>query len=597
MADAPDPKTLWRNYRAEARKKPLPADIRVALAGSFTPDSLAPHIGGVLLQKGFTAPDFVIAPYNQIHQLCLDHHAVIGRDDMDVIIILWRIEDVMPAALGSALHGKDEAVDALLGEVRALARAVKKLKESFAGTVILSAPPYPSLPSFDARDPRQPYGGAALHRAVTEAWHRETAGLDAHALDLQALLANEGFAAAHDERKMYLYRQPYTEDFLAVLGRQTARLIAAGKMAAKKCIVLDADNTLWGGIVGEDGLSGIQLGDEFPGSAFRDFQNYLLHLRARGVLLAVASRNNPDDVYEVFDKHDAMVLKREHISVFEIGWDSKADSLRRIAGKLNIGTDALVFIDDTAKEIGEIQARLPEVTCLLAPEDPAGLPGLLRGSDLFDTLNVTAEDRSRAQMVIEEQRRQGDSARMSEEEFRAGLGLTVDVFAPEPQHMARIAQLINKTNQFNLTTIRRTQPEIEALARSGIVLAAEISDRYGAYGLTGAAILTPGAAPDTWVIDTLLMSCRVLGRGAETAFIAKLAEAAQKRGAKELRGKYIPTPKNDMVREIYGRHGFRQDEKTGEWAAKPADVTPAPDHIKTSLKLSDTGGKKTRRAS
>src|SRR5207248_3306274 len=199
---------------------------------------------------------------------------------------------------------------------------------------------------------------------ISQFWTQEIGKLErVRLLDLHGLMLTAGIKQAHDTRKWQLYRQPYTEPFWHDVGRMLGRMITAEKINPKKCIVLDLDNTLWGGIIGEDRLEGIQIGDEFPGKAYRDFQRHLLRLKSKGVLLAVASKNNPDDAYEVFDKHDAMVLSRSDIAVFEIHWESKVESIKRVARKLNIGLDALVFVDDNPKEIGEVAERLPDVTC------------------------------------------------------------------------------------------------------------------------------------------------------------------------------------------------------------------------------------------
>jgi FkbH-like protein len=403
-------------------------------------------------------------------------------------------------------------------------------------------------------------------------------------LDLDALMQKTGSDAAFDARKWYLYRQPWSEKFWAETGRQAGRIVCAQTLSAKKCVVLDADNTLWGGVVGEDGIGGIALGDEFPGSAYRDFQRYLLSLQKKGILLAVASRNNEADFYEVVDGHDSMILKRDHVAAFEIHWESKVESLNRIAGKLNIGLDSLVFIDDSAKEIDEVRQRLPAVACLQIPEEPADLPFFLAGTDLFDQAEITEEDRRRTAMILADRGRQELKGTMSEAEFKKSLGLEMTIFKTEKQHIARIAQLINKTNQFNLTTIRRAADEIESLSRSPahLMLGMELKDKYGDYGLVGAAILEKKG--DVCVIDTLLMSCRVLGRDAETAFLAHLAKAAQTLKCARIEGRYIPTAKNGMVAELYKNHGF-SPAGNGLWTAEIGAVAKSPPHMKVNMIL------------
>jgi FkbH-like protein len=569
---APDPKTAWRQYQKQAGEE----DITVGLAASFTIDPLEPFLGAHLLGKNIK-PYFSQAPYNQLQQLCLNHsYAVV---DPDVIVMLWRIEDMFGAKLAATLDAADALPD-LLDDIRQFSASIAQLRRNFSGTLIVSTPPFPSLPGFSALELASP--AMQVYTAVAQAWAQETAKIDRlRVLDLQALMIEHGTRHAHDARKWQLYRQPYAETFWQAIGTQAGRIIAAEKIAPKKCVVLDLDNTLWGGVIGEDGLGGIALGDEFPGRAFRDFQRYLMHLKSKGVMLAVASKNNPDDAYEVFDKHDAMVLSRRDIVAFEINWDSKVESIKRIAAKLNIGLDALVFIDDNPKEIGEVQERLPAVTCLMVPEELADLPALLANTDLFDTLQVTDEDRKRTEMMAADQQRSAVQETMSEEEFRKSLQLKINVFAAEKQHLARITQLVNKTNQFNLTTIRRTQDDIEKLAASqgDLVLGMTIADKYGDYGLVGVVILTKNGT--TADIDTLLMSCRVLGRGAEETFIAQLAAAAASLGCTALRGKYAPSGKNGMVKDLYPRFKFTADGDG--WLLQTAHAPQIPSHIETSL--------------
>jgi FkbH-like protein len=571
---APDPKTAWRQYQKQAGTP----DITVGLAASFTVDPIEPYLGAHLLGKKLR-PEFSQAPFNQLQQLCLNHQHAVG--DPDVIVMLWRIEDMFGAQLAATLDAAD-ALPALLDDICQFAASIAQLRRNFAGTLVVSTPPFPSLPGFDALELASP--AMQVYTAVAQAWAQETAKIDRlRVLDMQALMSEHGARHANDARKWQLYRQPYSETFWQSIGTQAGRIIAAEKIAAKKCVVLDLDNTLWGGVIGEDGLVGIALGDDFPGRAFRDFQRYLMHLKSKGVMLAVASKNNPEDAYEVFDKHDAMVLSRRDIVAFEINWESKVESIKRIAAKLNIGLDALVFIDDNPKEIGEVQERLPAVTCILVPEELADLPALLAGTDLFDTLHVSDEDRKRTEMIAADQQRSAVQETMSEEEFRKSLQLKIDIFAAEKQHLARITQLVNKTNQFNLTTIRRTQDEIEKLAASpgALVLGMNIADKYGDYGLVGVAILTKNGA--TADIDTLLMSCRVLGRGAEETFIAQIAQAAKFMGAACLRGKYVATAKNAMVAELYSRLGFAA--QAGHWELPLPQAPSPPPHVETRLQM------------
>jgi FkbH-like protein len=582
---ASDPKSIWRQYLSSQNTEIDPKfDPRIAIAASVTAEPLEPYLGAHLLAKKLK-PRITMAPYNQLRQTCYDHSSVLGSDDFNIIVLLWRIDDLFPDLLSVGVETA-VAVDDLLAEIKAFADAVAHLRQRFSGTVIVSTPPYPQVPGFELLDLGQVSAGMAIFNAAARLWTQEIGRLERVRLfDLHGLMLHVGMQRAHDWRKWLLYRQPYAEEFWQVAGLMLGRMIAAETLSPKKCIALDLDNTLWGGIVGEDGLEGIQLGDEFPGKAYRDFQRHLLYLKNKGILLAIASKNNPEDAYEVFDRHDAMILSRNDFAAIEIHWDSKVESLKRVARKLNIGLDSIVFVDDNAKEVGEVTERLAEVTCVVVPEELADLPTLLADTDLFDFAEVTDEDRRRTEMMAADNMRQQVQETMSEGEFRKSLSLKINVFAVEKQHLARVTQLINKTNQFNLTTVRHTQAEVESLANSddALVLGMDIKDKYGDYGLVGVAVLKREIS--VCVIDTLLMSCRVLGRGAEDTLIAKLAEAAKALGCDQLRGKYIATSKNAMVKDLYRRFNFSYDEKTDEWFISLVETPKTPEHIDAVLTL------------
>jgi FkbH-like protein len=580
-----DAKAHWRQYLAAQKQQPTQQfDMRVAIAGSMTVEPLEPYLGAHLVSKKFT-PRITVGPFNQLRQICYDDQQVLGRRDLNAIVLLWRIEDIFPNMLMRCLDSAG-AVEDLLQEIKRLADGVKHLRKSFDGTLIVSTPPYPSLPGFEVLEIGQAAVGMAAFSAVSQLWTDEISRLErVRIFDLHGLMLHTGIMHAHDPRKWLLYRQPYTEPFWQDIGRMLGRILAAEKINPKKCIALDLDNTLWGGIIGEDGLQGIQLGDDFPGKAYRDFQRHLLYLKNKGVLLAVASKNNPEDVYEVFEKHDAMILSRKDFAAVEIHWDSKVESIKRVSRRLNIGLDSIVFVDDNPKEIGEITERLPDVSCIMVPEELAELPGLLAQTDFFDFPEVTDEDRRRTEMMAADNVRLRIQETMSEQEFRKSLNLRIEVFAAQKQHFARVTQLINKTNQFNLTTIRRTQDEVEALAasRDALVLGMDIKDKYGDYGLVGVAILKK--QDSSCIVDTLLMSCRVLGRGAEDTFIAKLVEAAKALDCDEMRGRYIPTSKNAMVKDLYQRFNFGRDSRTDEWFVKITEAPQMPEYIDAVLHL------------
>jgi FkbH-like protein len=347
-------------------------------------------------------------------------------------------------------------------------------------------------------------------------------------------------------------------------------------------VALDGDNTLWGGVVGEDGADGVEIGEEFPGSAYRDFQKLLLHWRRQGVLLTLLSRNNEADVWEVFEKRPEMVLRKEDIAAWRIDWEPKPENLRALAKALGLGVDSFVFIDDDPVEVERMRAAWPEVVCLQIPEDPARIVEEVARHRLFDKVETTAEDRRRADMMADEGRRSELRSRLDPKEFLASLSLRVRVFRAAEEHVARIAQLVNKTNQFNLTTIRRDQAELRRLmATPGYrVYGLSAEDRFGDYGLAGAAILHDRGP--SCEIDTFLLSCRVLGREVETAFLAALARAAGARDRREIVARYVATAKNAPAADFLPRHGFERDA-SGAWKADAAAIPAVPGHVTLAL--------------
>jgi FkbH-like protein len=533
------------------------ADLSVGISATFTADPLTPYLGGAALAAGYRRPEIALADYNQVHQTCLNPAQAFGGRSPEAIVLLWRIEDL---AAGGDVAALADAGAGLIGMVRTL-------RDRHAGMIVLGLPPRPRPPEGRLVEFARLDGLERLwHRLCVEAGDLAAALGNVHVVDLEAVVSGIGAERAHDERKRLLYRQPYAEEVYEALAGRVLRLLSARRRAAKKCLVLDADNTMWGGIVGEDGVGGVAIGQDFPGSAFRDFQLQARELQRSGVFLAINSKNNLADVREVFDARAEMVLRWEDFSAVAVNWTPKSENLRTIARELNIGLDALVFIDDSHFEVAEVRAQTPEVTVLQAPADPAGLPALLReNAHLFDRLDITEDDRQRVGMMRQESERRQLSQTMSEAEFLATLGLVATIRTVTDADVARVTQLINKTNQFNVATRRYAVEEVEAMRRGGRhdLYCLFVADRFGDYGMVGVAIAE--RTDDEAFLDTLLMSCRVLGRGIETALISTVAAHQAERGARTIRGVYVPSAKNAMVADLFERHGFEREP--GERAA------------------------------
>ncbi|MET0838785.1 MAG: HAD-IIIC family phosphatase, partial [Marmoricola sp.] len=367
--------------------------------------------------------------------------------------------------------------------------------------------------------------------------------------------------------------------FARAFGRVLGEALTSLTTSVPKVLAVDADNTLWGGIVGEDGADGIVVGDSFPGNGYRSLQHGLAYQVANGALLVLLSKNNDADVAEVFQARQGdMVLQRTHFASLRVDWNSKADNMRSVAEELNLGLDSFVFIDDNDVELDEVRQRLPEVGLVKVTDEPEEIARLTAGLTGFRFAKVSDEDRQRTSMMqVESGRKAAAQQAQSHEEFLASLGLTVRVFRPAATHVGRVTQLINKTNQFNLTTKRRDEASVSALLQSAghRVYAAEVSDRFGGYGLVAVAIVETDAT--AWDIETFLMSCRVLRRGVEDAIVACIAEDAVADGASTLRGTYLPTPKNSQVATFYPQLGFAETGQGRYEANLPLEL--AADHV------------------
>ncbi len=388
-----------------------------------------------------------------------------------------------------------------------------------------------------------------------------------------------GDAAFFDARTYYLAKLPMTADALPAAAARVMDTVTALAGRIKKCVICDLDNTLWGGVIGDDGMDGIRLGDLGDGPAFCALQRWLLELRRRGILLAVCSKNNEDTAKEVFEKHPEMVLRMEDIAVFTANWDNKADNIRQIQKTLNIGMDSLVFLDDNPFERNLVREMLPEVTVPELPEDPAEVPAFLESLHLFEAGSFSAEDAERtAQYQAEASRTASEAAFTNYDDYLASLDMRAEIFPFDSFHAPRIAQLTQRSNQFNLRTVRYTEDEILSMIGNPayITCCMKLSDRFGEHGLISVVILKKD--DDALFIDTWLMSCRVLRRGAEQCLFAEVCRIAANAGYQKLIGEYLPTAKNKMVEQFYPGFGMKPIGN-GRYELNPAEYVPELHHI------------------
>jgi FkbH-like protein len=449
-----------------------------------------------------------------------------------------------------------EVVDSLL----ALAQ---KAHERTGAEIILANFPLPP-----AHDP-----GAFRSRVVGSDWTFRKwvnlhLGLGApeyvHICDLEFLAYRIGGLAAADPRGWFESKQLGSPALLADCAWETSRIIASLKRAPKKVLVLDLDNTLWGGVIGDDGIEGIELGDTSPrGEAFKAFQQYILTLKKRGVLLAVCSKNDHAIAIEPFEKHPDMALRMGDFVAFKANWEPKSENIRQIAAELNLGLDSFVFVDDNPAEVEILRQFVPEVSTICLDSDPSGYVAQLADSRFFEPRTITGEDIQRTDQYKSETERKALATSVTDmDAYLDSLQMEAAISEFTPVDIPRIAQLINKSNQFNLTTRRLSEAEVSAITKEPdqVAFSVRLSDRFGDHGLI--SVVIGKKTNRVMEIDTWLMSCRVLKRQVEDEVLNELVRLAKLRGCDLLRGIYIPTAKNEMVRDFYPRMGLSPVSET-----------------------------------
>ncbi|MDQ3363867.1 MAG: HAD-IIIC family phosphatase [Myxococcota bacterium] len=570
------------SYLAAARQlAAAPPDhltaVRVAVLASYTFDLVTPYLVVEGARRGLDVRT-TLAPYGQLEQQVLDPASSLYAGDPTLIIVATRIEELAPAlANGFVALTAGEIEDAIETYVARL-EALAQMARARTGALLVicnQAPPRRVAAGLAdaALETSQQFAIAALNRKL----QRLGAIPGTSIFDLARVAAEVGIRDFYDLKLGFLARSPLAGKAQLEIGRRLARHARALHKPSCKCLVLDLDNTLWGGVLGEDGAGAIALGDDYPGSVFKAFQHALRSYRDRGVLLAIASKNNEADVVELFEQHRDMVLRLDDFAARQIHWSDKAASLRAIAEQLNIGLDALAFFDDNPVERAWVREQVPEVVVIDVPANPMQYLDALDDSGAFDQLVVTSEDRARAaQYQVESERRALAQSAGSVDEFLRALEMRVVIGSIDAATLPRVVQLLGKTNQFNVTTRRHSEATLTSLlAAGGVGLWMRVSDRYGDNGLVGVAIAVLDG-PDRYRLDSLLISCRVLGRLAEHALLASIVRRIREAGATTLLGEFIPTKKNVPAAGFFASAGFAPITDRENWwtldlgAAPPA---------------------------
>ncbi|MCI9051522.1 MAG: HAD-IIIC family phosphatase [Lachnospiraceae bacterium] len=382
-------------------------------------------------------------------------------------------------------------------------------------------------------------------------------------IDIEYLQQIYGEDGIKENKMYYIAKMPLSTKILPEVAKQTIDVIKAMKGKMKKCVILDLDNTLWGGVIGDDGLENIQIGELGLGHAFSEFQMWLKELQKRGIILAVCSKNEEVVAKEPFLHHPEMVLHMEDIAMFVANWEDKASNIKKIQDTLNIGMDSIVFFDDNPFERNLVKSMIPDITVPDLPEDPSQYLEYVKLLNLFETAAYSETDKNRTKQYQEEIGRVNLQKQFSSySEYLESLEMVAEAKPFDKFHFSRIAQLTQRSNQFNLRTVRYTEQEIEQLAKEKehLTLYFTLKDKFGDYGLISVVVLDK-QPENTLFISEWLMSCRVLKRGMEEFILDEIIRTAEENGFKKVIGEYIRTPKNNMVSELYKKMGFHEVEK------------------------------------
>jgi FkbH-like protein len=540
-----------------------PEATGLRILATFNTDLLPPFLADACARHGLAVAP-TVAPFGQLAQEILDDGSGLYAEPPADVLLVPAIEDLLeplfsqpPSRLGG--DDADALVDERLAELQELVEALlERLPGASCHVVVFGTDRAPLGHVLDPRAPERRQ--AALERFADGVRRLSALSPRVVVVDWDWHVRGVGWDAVRDSRLWYLGRMRLGPTGCALLADLAARHLAAHRGNARKVLALDFDGLLWGGVVGEEGLAGIEVGGDGIGLAFQELQQELLLLHDTGVLLVACSKNNPDDAFEVFERHPGMVLRREHLAAERVNWQDKATNLRELADELALGLDSFVFLDDNPIERDWVRRACPEVLVPDVPDDPTERLALLRAAPWFARIRTTEADRPRAGSYQEQrERRTLRQATATFDDFLASLEQQVSI---EPLHdgsVARAVQLCQRTNQFNLTTTRHTAADLEQLAAASDreLYTLSVRDRFGDSGITGFAILRHDG--DEAVVDTLLMSCRVLGRKVEDAFLAFLAQRAAARGAVTLVGRFEPTAKNAQVASFYPDRGFAPD--------------------------------------
>jgi FkbH-like protein len=550
--------------RAEGKSLDPLVPFKLAILSNSTVDLIVPALAASAARHGI-ALEVIQPSYDQTAQEALTPDSRVNSSKPDAVLFALDYRALpLKLSLGDR-EASSATIQGVIGYLQALGNGIKA--NSSALCIFQTfAPPVETL--FGSLD-------RALHgtmRNLIDAINRELAeyviGSGDVLLDVAGVAETVGLAEWHNTQLWNMAKFPFADELIPLYADHVARTVAAIRGKSGKVLILDLDNTVWGGVIGDDGLEGIHVAQgDARGEAHLAVQRLALDLRQRGIVLAVSSKNNDEVAREPFEKHPEMLLKLEHIAVFQANWNDKATNIQAIAEELSLGLDSMVFLDDNPAERGLVRKLLPQVRVPELPEDPAYYTRTLTAAGYFEAVSFAGEDLKRAVFYQDNAKRASLQKQVGGvDAYLASLDMTIAFQPFDATGRARIVQLINKSNQYNLTTRRYTDPEVTEAENDPEVftLQVRLADIFGDNGMISVVICRPAEA-GVWEIDTWLMSCRVLGRKVEHMVLREILEHARAAGIRKLFGTYLPTDRNKLVVDHYSKLRFAKvlEEESG----------------------------------
>lgn len=556
---------------AQAESSQLP-ELNITILRNITLEPLEPFLQFHAFKMGLKSR-IHWGQYDRIFQETVGESPGLFGEKTDLVLVFLKLEALSWKLANNFNALNAEEIQQETGRIKDLLnQAHAGIRRQTSVPIIWHSFEMPIYPALGILDGLQENGQTTMIRELNDTLVSiSRADRNTFPMDLNRIMARIGYANYFDPRYWHIAKAPYQRQALAEIAADVFSLIRTIILKNKKCLVLDCDNILWGGVIGEDGIDHVQLGNTYPGSIYLEFQQEILNLYHRGVIIALCSKNNETDVWEVFRKHPDMLLKEVHIAAAKINWLDKATNLRQLAEDLRIGLDSMVFVDDNEFEINYVKQAIPEIDIIHIPPDKM-IRGkmLLEKSGYFNSFNFSAEDRERGKMYQEEIKRNRFKTKSTTlDEYLFSLQMIAEIKHADNFTVPRIAQLTQRTNQFNLTTRRYTEKDIASLSEQSEtdVLYLRLKDIFGDSGIVGVCILK--YKNQQAILDTFLLSCRVLGRRIEDLLLKSALDYAKKRNSTDFLAQYIPTGKNGQTATFFPDRGFAKtrmpDSSAGEW--------------------------------